>query len=119
MGMESEEDDLELAEFIIDYRTDGLSREAIAEALEISFSDVKRIIKKFSIKKTPKGGFPPIESSLAISLPPNDGVPLMEQAQEILGLRLTSDWRGYKLDGRPSNTDAIVEAAGLKFYDET
>lgn len=106
-----------LAEMIRECRAEGLNRDEIADELDLSFNDVKRLIKKYEIKKPPKNGTL-VEAADSIPLPINDGVPLMEQAEYILADRLTSDWRGYRLDGQPSNTRAIIEAAGLKFYDE-
>ena len=111
-------DELFLVELIKDYRNEGLSRKAIANELDITFSETKRLIKKYTIPKPLKneGMVAPVDS---IPLEITYGIPLMEQAKSILGARLTEDYGGYRLDGMYSNTPAILEAAGLKVHDET
>ncbi len=55
----------------------------------------------------------------AICVSFDDRPPLMERCKEVLGDRMQEKrGKGFFLDGRPCNTDAIVEAAGLKFKDE-
>lgn len=54
----------------------------------------------------------------AIIVPYDDPTPLMEQAQLVLGPRMTETRMGYKLDGKLCNVRDILNAAGLKYADE-
>ena len=107
-----------LVELIEEHRADGLSREAIAEELQVPFSEVKKLIKKHSIPKPLKSDSD-VETVDSVPLSITDGISRMEQAKAILGRRMTEDYNGYRLDGMYSNTPAIIAAAGLNFRDET
>ena len=104
-----------LVELITDYRAEGMRREKIAAELNVTLSEIKRLIRKHGITRPLKEDS---NAEVVVPLSPTHGIPLMDQAKKILGPRMAEDWSGYKLDGMYSNTRAIVEAAGLKYSDE-
>lgn len=62
-------------------------------------------------------GYLPREKG-ALIVPFDDSPGLIDQAQEILGERMTETRQGYRLDGKPCNTGKLLAAAGLKCKDE-
>ena len=100
-------------------RDDGKTREQIAEIYGVSLSQVKRWISSRKVRKKiirKDIESKPTVSSRHPSVIDDDGLPLMERAQRILGDRLTEQKGvGYKLDGRVSSIERILEAAGLEF----
>lgn len=105
-------------------RASGATRLEIAAALGMSISKVKRWIAKFDIAPRPRKN---AEENAARVVAhnerpryanPEEGETLLEKAKTVLGRRLGEDHRGYLLDGRPSNTAAILKAAGLRLKNE-
>lgn len=43
----------------------------------------------------------------------DEGLPLMQRCQKILGIRMEQRWQGYYLDGRPASSSKIAQEAGL------
>ena len=56
----------------------------------------------------------PDEKTGALVLPPDDGFTPVEKAAFILQGRLKITKQGFFLDGRPANTYAVLDAAGVK-----
>ena len=100
-------------------RQAGRTRIDIAQAYDVSLYVVKRWIADLGIEERHT------KAAERIARPPrdgqdkkryaslDDGETLMEKAAVLLGKRLGEDHRGYILDGRPSNTAAILRAAHL------
>ena len=95
----------------------GLTRQGIADHYNVSIAQVKRWIASFEVSKKTRSR-PIIGSarvSRGISLPPNYGITLVEQAQNLLGSRMTHDrHKGYCVDGRPMKVTDIVKMLGLE-----
>lgn len=105
-------------EEIIELREKGRTREQIAEHFDVSITTVRRWIKQYEIPRPSKQARRQRESHLSrngeIIARLEDDRPILERAQEILGDRFTEKRHlGYLLDGRPTHTDKIIEAAGL------
>lgn len=101
----------------------GMTREQIAEHYEVSLTTVRRWIKDFAVPRPTKQARNQRNKNISrigeIIAEPEDGMTIMEQAQNILGERLTERrGMGYYLDGKPVNSRRVIEAAGLKFLDE-
>ncbi len=101
----------------------GMTREQIAEHFEVSLTTVRRWIKEMKIPRPSKQVRYREPSNLTrlgeIVAEPDDGLTILEQAQQILETRLTEKRGfGYMLDGKPASIDKIVKAAGLKMKDE-
>jgi hypothetical protein len=100
----------------------GMSRDEIAVFYGVSLSRVKRWIKEFAIetssapKRSHANARAKKEKSRALGH--DEGITILEKVRLILGQRVTEDYRGYLLDGRPVRTDVLVRTAGLKFADE-
>lgn len=104
-------------EELIKLRQDGLNREQIAEYYGVALSRVKRWIKDLEIPeipRTPKQKFRPSEGA---DLGQDYGLTILERAKKVLGNRMTEDYRGYLLDGRPVRIDILVRTAGLRMPD--
>ena len=112
-------------EELIQLREDGgMTREQIATHYKVSLTTVRRWIKELKIPRPTKQSRNQKATNLTrfgeIVAEPDDGITIMEQAKNILGERLTERrGLGYFVDGKPVNTRAVIEAAGLKFKDET
>lgn len=94
-------------------RSKGLTREELAEHYKVPLSTIKRWISELKVKPLPPGVVPrrkkpKKEPTLS------EGYTLVEIAQFRLGDRMSEDWRGYLLDGKPCNVKDILEAAGLE-----
>ncbi len=94
-------------------RSKGLTRAELAEHYNVPLSTIKRWITELKVKPLPPGVVPrrkkpKKEPTL------EEGYTLIEIAQFRLGKRLTEDWRGYLLDGKPCNVSDILEAADLE-----
>lgn len=102
-------------EKLMELRESGFTREEIAEHFGVTLSRVKRWLRQYGFTK-PDRKLAPEPVDLPITdLPFHTGMTLMERAKLALGRRLTEDkHRGYLLDGRPANTDRIIEAARLR-----
>lgn len=101
----------------------GMTREQIADYYDVSLTTVRRWIKELKVPRPSKQARnqpkKPLTRYGELVADPDDGITIMERAEQILGSRLeTRRQLGYFLDGRPVNTRRIVEAAGLKFKDE-
>ena len=98
-------------------RNAGESRDGIALYYGVSLSRVKRWIKLHDIKPSAEPHKAHIsarnkaERRRAEGV--EDGLTVIEKARVILGKRLSEDYRGYLLDGRPVRIDALARAAGL------
>lgn len=98
-------------------REGGKSREEIAEVYGVSLSRVKRWIAELEIapsiapRKSHQRARNKAEQRRALGA--EDGLTLIEKARVILGKRMSEDYRGYLLDGRPVRVDALARAAGL------
>lgn len=98
----------DLKQDIQDMRAEGMTREDIADVLGVSLSQVKRWIKRLGLSKQKSK-----RSCADKTIMADNGMNLLDRAKVILGKRVTEDRRGYKLDGRSVNPDALITAAGL------
>lgn len=96
-------------------RQQGLNRDEIADYYGVALSRVKRWITELEIpapemrrKRSRK-----ISSERGTPLPDDYGLTSIERAQRILGKRMSEDYRGYLLDGRPVRVDILIQAAGI------
>lgn len=102
---------------------EGMTREQIADFYDVSLTTVRRWIKDLKVPRPSKQArnlpSKPLTRFGEIVADPDDGITVMERAEQILGDRF-SERRGlgYFLDGRPVSSRRVVEAAGLKFKDE-
>lgn len=99
-----------------DLRSDGYTREEIAELFDVSLSQVKRWIAALGCEKIQarKSGVKRLKVSSGTALPEDYGMTLIERAQRILGVRLVyKKGTGYFVDGRLSTTNDVLIAAGL------
>lgn len=96
----------------------GMTREQIAEHYDVSVGTVRRWIKDLNIPRPTRRSRP----ELSVNMTPSggligridNGLTSLERAITILGSRFTEDRRkGYMLDGRPANINAILKEAGL------
>lgn len=105
-------------EEIIKLRQNGMNREQIAEYYGVALSRVKRWIRELEIPEVPrqaeKQKVPPAE---AVYLGQDYGMTILERAKKVLGNRMTEDYRGYLLDGRPVRVDILIRTAGLRMPD--
>lgn len=107
---------------LVRLRSHGKSRDEIAKHYGVSLSRVKRWISELGVetsnepKKTHHSARTKAAKRRAID-GGDDGLTLLEQTRIILGDRVSEDFRGYLLDGRPIRVDALVRAAGLKLKD--
>jgi len=98
-------------------RNAGKSRDEIARYYGVSLSRVKRWIKLHDIKTSPEphkvhlSARNKAEKRRAEGV--EDGLTVIEKARVILGKRLSEDYRGYLLDGRPVRIDTLARAAGI------
>lgn len=100
-------------EELIALREKGMNREAIADYYSVPLSRVKRWIRDMDI--------PVLEGKRRITdTPPikrqkksDDGLTVLEKARRILGKRMSEDYRGYLLDGRPVRIDYLLKVAGI------
>ena len=104
---------------IIALREQGLTREKIAEHFDVSITTVRRWIKQYKIPRPSKQARRQRESHLSrngeIIQPLKDDRTVMERAIDILGDRFEERRHiGYFLDGRPTSTQKILDAAGVK-----
>lgn len=102
---------------------EGMTRDQIAKHYEVSLTTVRRWIKDLKIPRPTKQARnqprKPLTRFGEIVAEPDDGMTIMERAEQILGPRLTERRGvGYILDGRPVSSRRVVESAGLKFKDE-
>lgn len=97
-------------------RDEGYTREEIADYFDVSLSKVKRWIAELGVKKKfhPSGVKRPAQPAMGQQLPSDYGMTVMERAKAVLGPRLGETSQGYTLDGRITNTPAILEEAGIK-----
>lgn len=104
-------------EDLIALREAGKSRDEIAAYYKVSLSRVKRWISFHEIPpcnephKAHLGARNKAERRRALGQ--DDGLTIVEKARIILGKRMTEDFRGYLLDGRPVRIDTLAKAAGL------
>ena len=102
-------------------RDAGKTREQIAEIYGVSLSQVKRWISSRKVRKKiirKDNESKPLVVTRHPSIIDDDGLPLMERAQRILGDRLTEKRGiGYRLDGRVCSIERVLEAAGLQMRD--
>jgi hypothetical protein len=106
---------------LIKLREAGKSRDEIAAYYNVSLSRVKRWIAFHNLppcnapRKAHTKARNKAERRHALGL--EDGLTIIEKARIILGKRLTEDYRGYLIDGRPVRIDALAKAAGLDVPD--
>lgn len=90
-------------------RDPRLTRSEIAKILGLSLAKVKRLLAQHEL--TNKRVARPDEPSTRLS--PEAGMTKMERALFRLKGRVTETPQGYRLDGTPVNSWAILRAAGL------
>lgn len=98
-------------------RNEGYTREQIADYFDISLSKVKRLIRNLGVKKKTHPNRDRkliVRPGMGTTLPDDFGLTVMEQARRILGERLKETPLGYSLDGRITNTPAILKEAGVE-----
>lgn len=100
-------------EDIIALREQGMSRQHIADYYGVTLSRVKRWIKELKLPAAVTRRRVKRIRGAALE----DGLTLIEKARIILGRRMSNDYRGYLLDGRPVRVDVLVRAAGLTIPD--
>lgn len=102
-------------EDLISLREQGMNRDDIAEYYGVPLSRVKRWIKEMDIPviegRRRKTDTPVLKRSRRLS--PDDGMTVLEKARKILGKRMSEDYRGYLLDGRPVRIDYLLQVAGV------
>lgn len=94
-------------------RADGLTRDEIAAKLGVPLSTVKKWIKELQVSPLPQGVVPRKKKP---KKPPRleDGFTVVDIAKFYLGKRMSEDWRGYLLDGKPCKlSDLLAEAQKL------
>lgn len=105
-------------EDLISLREKGMNREAIADYYNVPLSRVKRWIKDLDVPviegRRRKTETPPIKRQRRN---PDDGLTVLERARRILGKRMSEDYRGYLLDGRPVRLDYLLTVAGVALPD--
>lgn len=103
-------------EELIKLRQQGLNREQIAKHYGVALSRVKRWVSELDLPEVPARASKreKIKFSEGVPLSVDHGLTIIEQAQNILGPRMTEDRnRGYLLDGRLVRIDILLRAAGL------
>lgn len=106
---------------LINLRTRGFNREQIADHFGVSLSRVKRWIKELEVPEPPDRMVKKvkIKHSEGELLDVDNGLSLIEKAQQILGSRMTEErHRGYLLDGRLVRVDILIRAAGLSLPED-
>lgn len=100
-------------------RTEGYTREELADMFDVSLSQVKRWITELKVTKkiVRKGGARHrTKVSNGQPLPEDYGMNVLERAQRTLGDRMTyRKGCGYYLDGRLVSVDQILSAAGVSY----
>lgn len=104
-------------EALIKLRQNGMNREQIAEYYGVALSRVKRWIKDLEIPEMPRTPKQLLRPSEGADLGQDYGLTILERAKKVLGTRMTEDYRGYLLDGRPVRIDILVRTAGLRMPD--
>jgi len=103
-------------------RDGGKNRDEIAAYYKVSLSRVKRWIQHHDIKATSEPRQAHVRARSRTeqrrAIGEDDGLTLIEKARVILGKRLSEDYRGYLLDGRPVRIDTLARAAGLVIPDD-
>lgn len=99
-------------EDIIALREKGMSRKQMAEYYGVTLSRVKRWIVELKIPKAVRRF-----RKKAVGARFEEGLTLVEKARMMLGKRMSEDFRGYLLDGRPVRVDVLLRAAGLAIPD--
>lgn len=88
-----------------------MTRKEIAAELGLSLAKVKRLLAQYELVR--KRGARPPEPSAPVRLSLESGMTRMELALYRLQGRVTETPSGYRLDGQPVNSWAILKAAGL------
>lgn len=104
-------------EELLKLRVQGMNREEIASHYGVAVSRVKRWIKELDIPNVATRSAASLRkqrSPQAAALDDDFGLTLVERAKRALGSRMTNDYRGYLLDGRPVRVDILIRAAGLE-----
>ncbi len=100
-------------EDLIALREKGFNRDKIAEYYGVPLSRVKRWIRDMDIPviegKRRDTDTPPIKRQKRSE----DGLTVLERARRVLGKRMSEDYRGYLLDGRPVRIDYLLQVAGI------
>ncbi len=98
---------------LIALREQGMNREKIAAYYGVPLSRVKRWIQEMDIPviegKRRETDTPPLKRQKRS----DDGLTVLERARRILGKRMSEDYRGYLLDGRPVRIDYLLKVAGI------
>ena len=106
---------------IVALRRAGKNRDEIAAHYGVTLSRVKRWIRELGIDtdEAPRKAHQNarVRAERRRALGEEDGLTLIEKVRVILGKRVTEDYRGYLLDGRPVRVDALAKAAGLVIPD--
>lgn len=89
-----------------------LTRKEIASKFGVSLSCVKGWIAAYKHGEPTKKQIRVRKKKIPTL---EQGYTLIEIAQAVLGNRLKEDWRGFILDGRHCSTDAVLQAANLKY----
>jgi transposase len=101
-------------------RQQGLSRDDIAAHYGVALSRVKRWIKQLDIPAVTNRSEEAMRKNRspgANAVGDDFGLTLIERAKNTLGPRVSQDYRGYLLDGRPVRVDILVRSAGLDVPD--
>jgi hypothetical protein len=106
---------------LVALRENGKTRDEIAAFYGVSLQRVKRWIKHYEIASSVEPRKSHIrarnKSEQRRALGEEDGLTLIEKARVILGKRMSEDFRGYLLDGRPVRIDVLLKSAGLTIPD--
>jgi hypothetical protein len=89
-----------------------MTRQEMADHYGVTLSVIKKWIAEFQVKPIPNGVIPRRKKPKE---PPTlaNGFTIIDVAAHTLGDRLSEDWRGYLLDGKPCNLEDILRAAEL------
>lgn len=100
-------------------RSQGLTRQEIADHFGVNISQVKRWISGLQVTKKivrKPSEHKPTRPSKGVTLPEDDGLTVLEKAKRILGPRFVEKKGvGYLVDGRIVNTDEILSLAGVPY----
>lgn len=106
---------------LVRLRESGLNREEIADYYGVPLSRVKRWISELKVPASTKAISVHARSrnkaEVIVSLGMDHGMTLIDKARLVLGKRMSEDYRGYLLDGRPCRVDVLIRAAGLQVPD--
>lgn len=104
---------------LVHLRNSGMTREQIAIYYGVALSRVKRWIRELDIPSVPAASVEKEKQkpTEGVDLGPDYGLTLIERAKNALGARMSQDYRGYLLDGRPVRVDILIRAAGLSVPD--